>query len=519
MSLSGKWSAGLWLACALWVFGGTESLAADASPAASADAAAWGVYAELAGKTWTGEHGSVGWAWAADGTLVQSDAGSTSVIRRGERPGQLIQESGRLYTFDGYIAADGAVMWLRRGPIKSPLRISLKDGRVVAESVKVDDAKQVVDVGRVRTYGPGTPARPVPAPAAGTAVTAATAIVPATPAASPATATVPAAPAVSPAGTGASAPRSASAAPAAPKSGPRTLSEADLAALRQRIQGDKARRAQALSQEQAAAEQLRQQMEQIQQMAAIEEEAWDEEPAAPAPNLAEVFLTTLGNEMAKNQAEREAQDAFIRDIERQQAAALERRQREEQRQRAAAERARQAQYASAPAPTMAPAVPDAAAQARQAQAAARDRELAAQAAAERLRQQQLRTQRQAAAPAAGTAGGATAEAAAKPLRFVMSIGLLNKPGDTVNPTCYSNVITRPGPPGWGAPGFLPPGSGEQARAAVYALKDAFIARCRASGREITSEGNFNYVWNQTSSDEQTLQGARPRFREDVAVSL
>jgi hypothetical protein len=40
----------------------------------------------------------------------------------------------------------------------------------------------------------------------------------------------------------------------------------------------------------------------------------------------------------------------------------------------------------------------------------------------------------------------------KPLRFVLDIGLLNKPGDTVNPTCYSNVITLPGPPGWGGGG-------------------------------------------------------------------
>ncbi|AYA92740.1 hypothetical protein PEM_19085 [Stenotrophomonas sp. Pemsol] len=290
------------------------------------------------------------------------------------------------------------------------------------------------------------------------------------------------------------------------------------------MQSDKARRAQALSQEQAAAEQLRQQMEQIQQMATLEAEAWeDEESSASAPNLAEVFLTTLGNEMAKNQAEREAQDAFIRDLQRQQAAAAERRQREEQRRRAEAERARQPQYAYAPSPT-APAVPDAAEQARQTQAAARDRELATQAAAERQRLQQLRSQQQAAAPtkapaAATAAGSASSPAAVKPLRFILTIGLLNMPGDTVNPTCYSNCITRPGPPGWSAPGFLPQGSGEQARAAVYALKDAFIARCRASAREITSDGNFNYVWNQTSSDEQTLQGVRPRFREDVSVSL
>lgn len=407
------------------------------------------------------------------------------------------------------------MLWLRRGPFKTPMLLSLRDGRVVAESVTIDDARRVVKVTGTRTYGPLAQTASAP-------VSTGRSVVVPPPAASLAADVMTAGrvAARSPAAT--SAPPSASL-PPAPKSGPRTLSEADLARLRERMQSDKARRAQALSQEQAAAEQLRQQMEQIQQMATLEAEAWeDEESSASAPNLAEVFLTTLGNEMAKNQAEREAQDAVIRDLQRQQAAAAERRQREEQRRRAEAERARQPQYAYAPSPT-APAVPDAAEQARQTQAAARDRELATQAAAERQRLQQLRSQQQAAAPtkapaAATAAGSASSPAAVKPLRFILT-GLLNMPGDTVNPTCYSNVITRPGPPGWSAPGFLPQGSGEQARAAVYALKDAFIARCRASAREITSDGNFNYVWNQTSSDEQTLQGVRPRFREDVSVSL
>ena len=112
---------------------------------------------------------------------------------------------------------------------------------------------------------------------------------------------------------------------------------------------------------------------------------------------------------------------------------------------------------------------------------------------------------------------AASTAAAKPLRFVLLISMRNLPGDKVNPTCYSNVITRDGPPGWGAGGFLPPGSGEQAREAVYALKSDFIARCRASGRDITSDGNFNFVWNQTQGDEQRLQDMRPRHREDVSV--
>lgn len=133
------------------------------------------------------------------------------------------------------------------------------------------------------------------------------------------------------------------------------------------------------------------------------------------------------------------------------------------------------------------------------------------------------------APAAAVSGGATTAtaatttatppAAAAPLRFVMMIGLMNQPGDTVNPICYSNIVTRPGPPGWGAPGFLPSGSSEQARQSVETLRDQFIAKCRASGREITSIGNFDYRWNQSPGDEQRVATAVPRYAEDVLVNV
>ena len=101
----------------------------------------------------------------------------------------------------------------------------------------------------------------------------------------------------------------------------------------------------------------------------------------------------------------------------------------------------------------------------------------------------------------------------------MTISLRNLPGDKVNPTCYSNVLTRNGPPGWGEKGFLPPGSGEQARATVEALKAQFIAACQASGRQITSEGNFSWIWNQTQGEEERLAGSRAKYAEDVSVSL
>jgi len=113
---------------------------------------------------------------------------------------------------------------------------------------------------------------------------------------------------------------------------------------------------------------------------------------------------------------------------------------------------------------------------------------------------------------ATTAGGA--------LRFVLTINLQNKPGDTVNPTCYSDVIVRPGPPGWGMGGSLPPGSEGAARRTVEGLKSSFIAACEAaSGRKVTSEGDFQWMWNEFRDGESQIANARARYREDVTVDL
>jgi len=107
-----------------------------------------------------------------------------------------------------------------------------------------------------------------------------------------------------------------------------------------------------------------------------------------------------------------------------------------------------------------------------------------------------------------------------PLRFVLSIGLQPLAGDTVNPTCYSNVITRPGPAGWGQRGFLPPESARSAHDAVHSLKSRFIAACRsASGREVASEGNFHWTWNETQDGDSQIANTHAQYREDVTVSL
>jgi hypothetical protein len=130
----------------------------------------------------------------------------------------------------------------------------------------------------------------------------------------------------------------------------------------------------------------------------------------------------------------------------------------------------------------------------------------------------------AAAPATAGNAGTTSPAAARqapgqPLRFVLDISLANKPGDAVNPTCYSNVITRSGPSGWGAAGTMPPASMGQAKATVESFKARFIAACRRSGRDITSEGDFHWTWNETPGAEDALAGTGPRYPEDVLVSV
>lgn len=116
-------------------------------------------------------------------------------------------------------------------------------------------------------------------------------------------------------------------------------------------------------------------------------------------------------------------------------------------------------------------------------------------------------------------GAEVATADGKSLRFVLMIGMTNLPGDQVNCMCYSNVITRPAPPGWGGKASLPPGSYEQAIKNVESLKQQFIAECEKSGRKITHVGNFSYVWNQFEDGEQRISNAHAKSHEDISVKL
>lgn len=122
-----------------------------------------------------------------------------------------------------------------------------------------------------------------------------------------------------------------------------------------------------------------------------------------------------------------------------------------------------------------------------------------------------------------TRGAEERAAAAAPLRFVLSIGLQPRDGDTTNPTCYSTVVTRGAPgPDWGT-GQMSSDyrtTYANAKAEVDAMRSSFIAACRsASGRDVTSEGNFHWTWNETRDGEAQIANTHAQYREDVTVSL
>lgn len=129
---------------------------------------------------------------------------------------------------------------------------------------------------------------------------------------------------------------------------PRQLSAEQLAKLRTSVQKSKVRNAEAMRQAEIRRQEAARQLEESLRMAEAEaarqaeEEEWEDDPPTPAVNPFEVFANTFNSEMAKYQAEKEAQDAFVRNIQRQQAEAA-RRQREQQAAQERTERQRQVQ--------------------------------------------------------------------------------------------------------------------------------------------------------------------------------
>lgn len=313
--------------------------------------------------------------------------------------------------------------------------------------------------------------------------------------AQPATPTVAAASA--PGAAASASPTVADAPPTEEKAGPRTLTEQDMAKLRASMARDKVQRAAALKRQQEEAvrqEQARRQQAEYEARMAAERAQQEREDREEARRSDDAFasalmggLNTFKNEVAKNQAERAQQQAFLANLQRQQQRAAEARQREQDRQqRAAAQEQlyRQQQVAAAqqqrqpatpaggtvnqgsPAAAVMPAPSS-----QPSQAEVAERQLRERAAAERQRLQQAaqppRTTPVAPVPPtpAAPATPVPAEHAPKAYSAVLVHSMTKGSKANTHPTCYSNVLRLSIPYGQ-SPGSV-----------IEPLYARFIAQC------------------------------------------
>jgi hypothetical protein len=373
--------------------------------AQEADPAAWGVYAQLLGARMTSEKlGGDPMTWQWDGTrnaIVQTRGGKSvpsQITALGN--GKLARHVNGKHVWTGTLQRDGTVVWeseeffMNR---EDPYRVRLEGDALVMEFVTLK-AGQVIETRPMLRL---------------TGTLASTTLASAAPAASAAATDSPAA----------SLPLGESAAPEEAKSGPRTLSTEELAKIHASMARDKQLRAEALrrqAEEARRQEEVRRQQAEYDTRMATQRAQEEREEREEARRSDDAFasalmggLNTFKNEMAKNQAERARQQAFVANLQRQQQQANEARQREQDRQRQAAAQeqlvrqqqaaalqqrestaagstgghsVRPAQAQPNPAAAQATQSPQAKAQA---EAAERERQLRENAAADRLRRQQI----------------------------------------------------------------------------------------------------------------------------------
>jgi hypothetical protein len=143
-----------------------------------ADPAIWGVYAKLVGTSWKGELGTRATRWGEGDQMIEEDASfGRSVITLGPTPGTLALKLGTtgLHSFQGAVASDGSVLWIRDGMLKMPYRVLLQDGELLEEQVKLS-GREVASVKRTLRY------QQVDGPVAGSQTLASVAIAKTTPA-------------------------------------------------------------------------------------------------------------------------------------------------------------------------------------------------------------------------------------------------------------------------------------------------------------------------------------------------
>jgi hypothetical protein len=164
MALMRAWVAAALLGLALFTTGSHHAQAAEADPSV------WGVYAQLVGTAWKGEFGTRAVRWGEGNQMIDDDSAyGQSVITPGPTPGTLTLKLGStgLHTFQGTIASDGSVLWVRDGMLKMPYRMLLRDGQLVEEAVKLSGG-EVASVKREMRYqqadGPRLAAQSTPIP-------------------------------------------------------------------------------------------------------------------------------------------------------------------------------------------------------------------------------------------------------------------------------------------------------------------------------------------------------------------
>lgn len=111
-----------------------------------ADPAIWGVYAKLVGTEWVGDKRGVrSYRWGNGDEIVEEDSGyGRSTITPGDTRGSLKLRLS-VYTFHGKVENIDSIVWSRDAMIKAPYRISLKDGKLFDEGVRLE-GNQVVGV-------------------------------------------------------------------------------------------------------------------------------------------------------------------------------------------------------------------------------------------------------------------------------------------------------------------------------------------------------------------------------------
>lgn len=139
------------------------SFAAQAAPSGSGDAsprvadpAVWGIYAELVGSSWHKLGSRRETRWGNGDQMIEEDADfGTSVIVPGPTRGTLTLELGGsgLHTFEGTVGPDGSVLWIRKGWLKMPYRVRLERGELVEEHVSLS-GREVASVNKTLRYVP-----------------------------------------------------------------------------------------------------------------------------------------------------------------------------------------------------------------------------------------------------------------------------------------------------------------------------------------------------------------------------